>query len=248
MRMSESEELRKGERTRLRLKKAALRLFVRRGLENVSIRDIQTAAGQKNNGSISYYFSSRDALIREILADIARALDEDNNRRLDALEARGGPTDIRQIAEILLPVVQRPNLRSNEAQYQLQFFTSVLITRRDLMFEATAGADGATRRCFEHIRRLAPDMPHEILRQRLQLMLLYAVTAGAAMEAGKQDDRNWRSLWEQKSAEPNLADTMAGMIMAPLSPETLAAVGQVRTEPKAARARAKDAEVAPSPE
>lgn len=224
-------ELRKGERTRLRLKKAALRLFVQRGLENVSIRDIQTAAGQKNNGSISYYFSSKDALLREIVADIARVLDEDNNRRLDALEARGGPTDIRQVAEILLPIVNRPDSEFSEAeQYQLQFFTSVLITRRDLMFEATAGADRATRRCFAHIRRLAPEMPPEILRQRLQLMLLYGLTAGASMEAGRVDNRAWKSLWNQRSAEPNLADTMAGMITAPVSPQALAAVGELRTE------------------
>lgn len=232
--MTETAELRKGERTRLALKKAALRLFAQRGLEEVSIRDIQAAAGQKNNGSISYYFSSRDALIREIVADIAAVLDEDNNRRLDALEARGGPTDIRQVAEILLPVIHRPGMDLRETQYQLQFFTSVLITRRDLMFEATAGADRATRRCFAHIRRLAPEMPPEILRQRLQLMLLYALTAGASMEAGKTDDRNWRNLWDQCSAEPNLADTMAGMIMAPVSAETLAGVGRRRSDPAVA--------------
>lgn len=241
-------ELRKGERTRLRLKKAALRLFVQRGLENVSIRDIQTAAGQKNNGSISYYFSSKDALLREIVADIARVLDEDNNRRLDALEARGGPTDIRQVAEILLPIVSRPASEFSEAeQYQLQFFTSVLITRRDLMFEATAGADRATRRCFAHIRRLAPEMPAEILRQRLQLMLLYGLTAGASMEAGRVDNRAWKSLWNQRSAEPNLADTMAGMITAPVSPEALAAVGQLRTETEEPQPRTdRDAEAARS--
>ncbi|WP_290685858.1 MULTISPECIES: TetR/AcrR family transcriptional regulator [unclassified Haematobacter] len=243
--MTQTGEMRKGERTRLRLKKTALRLFAQRGLENVSIRDIQTAAGQKNNGSISYYFSSRDALIRELVADIARILDEDNNRRLDALEARGGPCDVRQVAEILLPVMHRRDLGKSEAQYQLQFFTSVLITRRDLMFEATVGADRATRRCFAHIRRLAPQMPHEVLRQRLQLMLLYALSAGASMEAGRDDNRNWKGLWDQKSAEPNLADTMAGMIVAPVSPETLAAVGQRRSADPAQDLQ--DAEGQPAP-
>ena len=225
--VSDPNELRKGERTRLRLKKTALRLFVQRGLENVSIRDIQAAAGQKNNGSISYYFSSRDALIRELVADTARIMDEDNNRRLDALEARGGPVSIRQVAEIMLPVTHRPESPdSDEDVYRLRFFISVLITRRELLFEATAGADRATRRCFAHIRRLAPDMPPEILRQRLQLMLLYALSAGASMEAGTPDNRNWKSLWGLASAEPNLADTMTGIIIAPVSAEALAAVGQ----------------------
>lgn len=228
---SDKDKLRKGERTRLRLKKTALRLFAQRGIENVSIRDIQAAAGQKNNGSITYYFSSRDALIREIVADVAAILDEDNNRRLDALEARGGPTSVREVAEILLPVVARDQDEENEGLFQLQFFTSVLITRRDLLFEATADADRATRRCFRHIVRLAPDMPKEIINQRLQMMLLFALSAGASMESGKEGHRNWSSLWDQASAEHNLADIMAGMIIAPVSEQTLAAVGQRRALP-----------------
>ena len=222
----EREKLRKGERTRLRLKKTALKLFAQRGIENVSIRDIQAAAGQKNNGSITYYFSSRDALIREIVSDVAKILDDDNNRRLDALEARGGPTSVREVAEILLPVVERGPEEVEVWENQLQFFTSVLITRRDLLFEATVDADRATRRCFKHIVRLAPDMPREIINQRLQLMLLFALSAGASMESGNEGHRNWSSLWGQSSAEHNLADIMAGMIMAPVSQKTLSRVGQ----------------------
>ena len=230
MTATDKDSLRKGERTRLRLKKTALRLFAQKGIENVSIRDIQAAAGQKNNGSITYYFSSRDALIREIVADVAAKLDADNNRRLDALEARGGPASVREVAEILLPVVERGHEGEQEDLFQLQFFTSVLITRRDLLFEATADADRATRRCFRHIVRLAPEMPKEVINQRLQLMLLFALSAGASMESGTEGHRNLSSLWNQASAEHNLADIMAGMIIAPVSDKTLEAVGQPRKD------------------
>lgn len=230
MAAAHKDQLRKGDRTRLRLKKAALRLFAQRGIENVSIRDIQAAAGQKNNGSITYYFSSRDALIREIVADVAKVLDDDNNRRLDALEARGGPETVREVVEILLPIIDRPDVDSEDGQYQLQFFTSVLITRRDLLFEATTDADRATRRCFQHIVRLAPDIPREVMRQRLQLMLLFALSAGASAEAGKEQHGNWSNMWRQQSAEPNLADMMAGMILAPVSDETQSALGQPLSE------------------
>lgn len=228
MAASAQEKLRKGERTRLRLKKTALKLFAQRGIENVSIRDIQVAAGQKNNGSITYYFSSRDALIREIVADVAKKLDDDNNRRLDALEARGGPTSVREVAEMLLPVIEDAPEEGSDDRFELQFFTSVLITRRDLLFEATEGADRATRRCFKHIARLAPEMPNEVIRQRLQMMLLFGLSAGASMESGAEGHRNWSSLWRQASAEPNLADMMAGIIVAPVSEQTLAAVGKLR--------------------
>lgn len=224
-RAEEQASLRKGERTRLRLKKTALRLFAERGVENVSIRDIQVAAGQKNNGSISYYFASKDALIREIVADIAKILDADNHRRLDELERRGGPKDIREVAEILLPVLP-PQGDDEDNQYRLRFFTAVLISRRELLFEATAGADGATRRSFRHIQRLAPDMPAEVLRQRLMLMLLFALSAGASMEAARAPRKGWRNPWSFESAEPNLADTMAGIVTAPVSEQTLRKVGR----------------------
>ena len=230
MTATDKDSLRKGERTRLRLKKTALRLFAQKGIENVSIRDIQAAAGQKNNGSITYYITSRDALLREIVADVAAKLDADNNRRLDALAARGGPASVREEAAILLPVVERGHEGEQEDLFQLQFFTSVLITRRDLLFEATADADRATRRCFRHIVRLAPEMPKEVINQRLQLMLLFALSAGASMESGTEGHRNLSSLLNQASAEHNLADIMAGMIIAPVSDKTLEAVGQPRKD------------------
>ena len=218
--MNEEKQLRKGERTRRTLKSVALKLFAERGVENVSIRDIQVAAGQKNNGSITYYFASRDALIRELVSDVGKVLDKGNNDRLDALEAKGGPRKVREVMEILLPSLPVPQ-EPSEKRYMLRFFSSVMISRRELLFEATAGQDRGTRRCFAHIRRLAPAMPAEILQQRLMLVLLYGLSAGASMEAALEDQDVWKNLWGQASAKSNLSDTMAGIILAPVSEETL---------------------------
>ena len=192
--MDEKGNLRKGERTRNQLKEAALKLFAENGVENVSIRDIQLAAGQKKNGSITYHFPSRDALIRELVQDVGKIL----------------PT---------LP--ESGDLSPKEQAYGLRFFTSVMISRRELLFEATAGQDRGTRRCFAAIRSLAPDMPPEILRQRMMLTLMFGLSAGASMEAAAKDQEVWKNLWGQPSARSNLADTMAGIILAPVSDETL---------------------------
>ena len=154
----------------------------------------------------------------------AAAIDE-HLAIIDALEARGGPTSVREVAEILLPIVRRGEKDEQNDLDQLLFFTSVMISRRDLLFEATADADRATRRCFHHILRLAPEMPKEIINQRLHLMLLFALSAGASMESGKDGRRDLSSLWDRASAEHNLADIMAGMITAPVSAKTLAAAG-----------------------
>ena len=41
------------------------------------------------------------------------------------------------------------------------------------------------------------------------------------MEAAAKDQEVWKNLWGQPSARSNLADTMAGIILAPVSDETL---------------------------
>lgn len=225
--LGQQDTLTKGERTRRRLKNSALQLIAERGIENVSIRDIQGAAGQKINGSITYYFASREALIRELIVDVGQVLDAANNRRLDRLEAAGGPKSVREVVDILLPSYSTPDPQGpNQADFSLRFFASVVISHRDLLFEATAGQDRGTRRCYAHLRRLAPDMPEELLQQRLMLVLLYSLSSGASMEAAQADNQVWKNLWGYRSARSNLADTMAAIITAPVSDETMGLINQ----------------------
>src|ERR1019366_763585 len=88
--------------TRDLLKLAARRLFAHRGLNGVGVRDIVEAAGQRNSGSLHYYFGSKEELARELVADGAKGLDERRNRLLDKIEKAGGPRNLRQVIEILV--------------------------------------------------------------------------------------------------------------------------------------------------
>lgn len=211
----------KGERTRQRIKSAALKLFARHGLNGVSVRDINQAAGQKNAGSINYHFSSRDDLIRELVFDVAKIIDNAHNDRIDALEASGGPRTIREVVEIL---VQTPSISDEDPvadDYSLRFMNMVLISHREMLFDAMRGQDRGTRRCLAHIRRMAPEMPAEVLQQRLMLVIIYLITAASSREAALVDRSAWENLWGHKSARDNLADTVVGIVCAPVSGETL---------------------------
>src|SRR5882757_6364563 len=88
--------------TRDLLKLAARRLFAHRGIDGVSVRDIVDAAGQRNSGSLHYYFGTKEELARELVADGARLIDQRRNTQLDALERDGGPRTLRQVVEILV--------------------------------------------------------------------------------------------------------------------------------------------------
>ena len=57
-----------GESTRVMLMEVAERLFATEGIEAVTLREIQQAAGQSNTSVIRYHFGSRDGLIRALIA------------------------------------------------------------------------------------------------------------------------------------------------------------------------------------
>ena len=66
---------------------AALRLFVEKGVDGTSIRDVATAAGV-SDGALYRHYESKDALVWALFADSYAAF----ARRLDALQAAAGDT------------------------------------------------------------------------------------------------------------------------------------------------------------
>jgi AcrR family transcriptional regulator len=215
----------RGERTREEIKRTALKLYALNGLEGVSAREISRAAGQKNVGSVNYYFSSQDSLISELVHDVASLLDKLHNQKLDELEASGGPNSIRDVVKILIqvPVLDLENSEMDE--YSFRFVIMLLLNHRERIFTVMQGYDSGVRRCFAHIRRMMPDLPPALLRQRLMLAFIYVVTTGSAREAAREDPRAMKNLWGASYAQENLADTVVGMITTLPSAETLASLG-----------------------
>jgi len=223
---NEPGSLGKGERTRRKIKAAALRLFALHGIDGVSVRAINRAADQKNAGSINYHFSSRDDLIRELVFDVAKILERIHDARIDALERAGGPRSIREVVGILIDALSECGDDPVADDHSLRFLNMALISRREVLFEAMRGEDSGTRRCLSHIRRMAPEMPDEILRQRLMHMMNYLYTVASSREAARDDRSAWENLWRYGSARDNLVDMVVGMITAPVSDETLARLGR----------------------
>ena len=58
----------------------AERLFATRGIEAVTLREIQQAAGQSNTSVIRYHFGSRDGLVRALIAYRQASLGADRRR------------------------------------------------------------------------------------------------------------------------------------------------------------------------
>jgi AcrR family transcriptional regulator len=209
---------------RSRIKAVALRLFSDGGFEGVSTRDIIGAAGYRNATLINYYFESKERLIAELIGDVVRALEADRHARLNALEERGGPRNIRDILEIIaspLPAMSIDTDAGEVSAHRVRFFNMVLVNHRDVLLEAMgAETDSGTRRCLVHIRRMMPPLPGPLARERLYFMVLFMTAALSSREAASEQPLPWRFLWEESSAWSCMLDSAEAMLMHAPSAET----------------------------
>ncbi len=159
----------KGERTRAALKSAAKELFAERGLDKVSVRDIVAAVETRNEGSLYYYFASKDALIEEIVDDFAHERDIVRSRRLDALEANGAPITIRTICELSVGWLMDPP-QDSESALNIQFFLAAERAHRALFTDTGKPGGGSWARSLGHLRDLAPPMAPEDFDFRVACM------------------------------------------------------------------------------
>jgi len=201
--------------TRDLLKIAARRLFAHRGYDGVSVRDIVLAAGQRNSGSLHYYFGSKDELARELVADGARLIDDRRNAMLDAIEARGGPRNLREIIECL--VWPSTDLAGDGSQppredTYIRFITMLQMSHRQMFMDALEGkwASGYDR-ALTHIRDFLKDIDPDLVNQRLMLMSLYLRAAMSSREAALEGGASHR-VWSAEATMQNFIDTIEGML------------------------------------
>ncbi|WP_416958038.1 TetR/AcrR family transcriptional regulator [Streptomyces sp. Agncl-13] len=100
-----------GEATRELLMTTAERLFAVRGVEGVTLREIQMEAGQSNSSVITYHFGSKAGLVRALIAFRYRTIDARRAVLLDEARADGVAED--PLAAVWLVV--RPLIESIEA-------------------------------------------------------------------------------------------------------------------------------------
>jgi AcrR family transcriptional regulator len=83
--------------TRARLMEAAERLFGERGLHAVTLKEINAAAGQRNESALHYHFGSKARLVDAILNTRVAAIDRVRVQRVEALVGSGREGDIAEI-------------------------------------------------------------------------------------------------------------------------------------------------------
>lgn len=200
-----------GESTRVMLMEVAERLFATRGIEAVTLREIQAAAGQSNTSVIRYHFGSREGLIRGLIAHRQHTLEADRHQMLEAMRAEGKEADPRAVIWLLV----RPLANSIAAGEMFVPFLARLMedprARSDYWPDHLEDA-WTQERLEDLVDGALQDLPERIRRGRtfqLYTSLINVLAAAARVGHGVGE-----------AQLHNYVDAWVGMLTAPVSYET----------------------------
>lgn len=206
----------KGPETRDKLKRVALRLFADRGVDNVPVRDILTAAKQKNGGSLHYYFGGKEGLIRELLLDGARRIDAIRLARLEKIEKGGGPRSLHEIVKLLAEPFHAIDTSSSDDYLYISLMNTLVNRDYTMFIQSVEGQDFGYRKCIGYIRAMLEQLPQAIFHQRIILMNIYLFAVVSARTTANRLDGN-NPLSNARFSEQTFIDTIVGMLSAPVT-------------------------------
>jgi AcrR family transcriptional regulator len=193
---------------------AAERLFAERGIEGVSLRQINQAANQKNIAAAHYHFGSRDGLVHAVLRHRWLRLD---HRRAEMLGRTGRTKDIRFYLEAFIEPLTEELLPREEGNYYLRFVSQYGRFRLDL--DAVKSVTPAGVQIYSEIEKFLSYLPEHVRRFRIHhlISLIHSILARTEeqMSNGELDRASLRL------TSANMIDMLASALTAPLSGDTL---------------------------
>lgn len=212
-----------GRDTRLRLILAAEQLFAERGIEAVSLREINIAAGQRNSGAAHYHFGSKDGLVEAVFQYRHAGTYERRRQLADRLETDGAAADLHRLVEALVLPLAEEIANDASGSLYVRFLQRVQDDSAAGGFARFVGkVDEAQVRIERLLRRALAHLPRKLLDQRLILMADHIVHALASRE--RRQTRRGKSAATASNAlfVANLIDTCVGALSAPVSAATRA--------------------------
>ncbi|MDO8422784.1 MAG: helix-turn-helix domain-containing protein [Parvibaculum sp.] len=219
---------------REQIKLAARRLFAISGIDGASVREIVDAAQQKNHGSLTYYFGTKEALVRELVADGAKLIDMRRNAFLDKLEQAGGPNNVHDVVEALVyPSIGLGKSEDEEDTY-IRFIAMLTLNHRTLFMDALEKRwNSGYLRALEHLRHLMPNMPTAAKNQRFVFMGGYLSSILSMREAALTDRSRTHSMWNSEDTLPHLVQTLTVMLEASLDEGSFEGAARRTKQPRA---------------
>jgi AcrR family transcriptional regulator len=204
--------------SRDRLILAAERLFAERGIDGVSLRELNQAAGQKNVSGLQYHFGTKADLLAAVFAHRVPEIEARRQAILAQMKAAGGMSDLRLVLDaMVVPFAEQLDSGKNERAY-VRFVAQLYSHPSIREFDLSSAGYRETYRAAQ--RLLSAELPAKLVKQRLGLQVGHFVHALANLEG--------RVVRHGRPATPkrvqlfvnDLLDTAVGALTAPVSPTT----------------------------
>lgn len=102
------------ERTRLKIIKKAEKLFASKGIDGVTMAEVNRASGQKNSSAAAYHFGTKEGLLDAILDRHSTRMEQ----RRQVLLANTDDTDLDQVIDVLVrPLVEKLDDRDGGLEF-----------------------------------------------------------------------------------------------------------------------------------
>jgi len=198
--------------TRTQLIRAAERLFAERGIDAVSLREINREADQRNATALQYHFENRRGLVRAILEKHELAVEASRHALLDEIE-EDGKSDLQRLsAALVMPAAEKLSDRDGGRAY-LRIVAQLINRQRahvdPIPLEDAANSLNRWRAMVEpEMSPLAVDPLHSRFTAR---RIMFVELARRAESRRRRDDRLFAS---------HLVDLVTAILGAPISTRT----------------------------
>lgn len=211
----------RGDQTRERLLSVAEQLFGDRGIDGVSLREINQAAGQRNTAALQYHFGGRSGLLQAIVDRHWPPLAARQRQLYDEIVAAGLDRDLRSLVRVTIEPFAECLGGGPSARSWLKIGTELVsrpqVAIEDLQAQSSSVAIAAGTTIVE---LLSEHLPRDAAIERLLVVTQGAnhVLADRARLEDAADARRPRvpiALFVS-----GLIDTMCGALLAPVSEQT----------------------------
>ncbi|MEU4536301.1 helix-turn-helix domain-containing protein [Streptosporangium sp. NPDC023825] len=210
------------EATGRRLVAAAERLFAERGIDGVSLREINGAAGQRNSTALQYHFGDRAGLLGAVLAKHHPEIEARRHQLLDEYESRGDLPEAearRTLAAALVRPMAAKLADPDGGRYYLRIMEQ-LVRRTPLPALRSTRSDPG--QSIDRWRELVAPLLSEVALRRLHqrfmaIRVTYVELARRAAGPEGKDDRLFTS---------HLIDVVSAVLATEVSEETARLLGE----------------------
>lgn len=206
---------------------AAEKLIADKGVENVSIREIVKAAGQKNESALQYHFKNVQGLFIAIQQNRDQQTRDKRAQMLEELLARNANPSLREICSLMTaPAFLLAKASTEYRRYVMAFSHKLALSHNSALSRVNkSGGGGESGQKIGMLLRAAlPHLDENAYRQRMDCAVrLTSVSMGNHAAQKKAFKGAHAELFLN-----SLIDATVGILSAPVSPETKAIVKSIK--------------------